>query len=147
MNAAIGLSGPSPRYSSKAAASGAARTRGRSGNAGTAGKDFLTAWSWCGLDPWTDRDLVFVVATYSRGEVGWVCRRAGLPRPAFRTPLRPYEPGFATAMAHPYSLRWMTLDELAHRSDRWLDEQQLTVLRPLQGQRNRDAAGRGATTL
>lgn len=95
----------------------------------------LSAWSWCGPDPTTERDLVFVVATYSRGEVGWVCRRARLPRPTFRARLRPYEPGFAAAMARPFSLLWMPLDQFAHRSDHWLTEEQLTGADPLRGTR------------
>jgi hypothetical protein len=91
----------------------------------------LSAWSWCGADPATEQDLVFVVATYSRGEVGWVSRRAGLPRPTFRARLRPFEPGFAAAIARPFSLLWMPLDQFARRSDHWLDEEQLTARRGL----------------
>lgn len=108
-----------------AAATGAAFADNRPSTpaAETADKELLQAWSWCGPDPATQRDLVFVVATYSRGEVGWVCRRAGLPRPAFRARLRPFDPGFAAAMARPFRLLWMPLEDFARRSDHWLDDE------------------------
>jgi hypothetical protein len=45
--------------------------------------------------------------------------------------VRPFEPGFAAAMARPFSLLWMPLDQFAHRSDHWLAEEQLTGADPL----------------
>jgi hypothetical protein len=90
-----------------------------------AGAQPLTAWSWWCYEPGSQRDLVFSVATYSRGEVGWVCRRARLPKPAFRARLHPSEPGFAEATAQPFKLIWMPLDHFARGADRWFAQEQL----------------------
>jgi hypothetical protein len=91
----------------------------------TVGQRSLSAWSWWCYEPFSEQDLVFSVATYARGEVGWVCRRAGLPKPAFRVWLPPGEPGFAEAIAQPFKLIWMPLDEFARGADRWRAEEEL----------------------
>lgn len=125
--ARLSLGGGSAETSASCAA--LASSRPSDVGAETTGQALLSVWSWYASDPATERDLVFVVATYKRGEVGWVCRQARLPNPAFRARLRPFEPGFAAAMAHPFSVRWMPLDEFARRSDHWLDAEQLVALR------------------
>ncbi|TQN44158.1 hypothetical protein FHU33_3650 [Blastococcus colisei] len=89
-----------------------------------ASRHLLTAWSWWCYEPHSEQDLVFSVATYSRGEVGWICRRARLPKPAFQARLRPFEPGFAEAMAQPFTLIWMPLDQFARGVDGWRSEEQ-----------------------
>ncbi|WP_139228847.1 hypothetical protein [Blastococcus tunisiensis] len=68
------------------------------------------------------------MATYSRGEVGWVCRRARLPRPPFRSRLWPGEPGFAKAMSQPLAMIWMPLDQFARGADCWFAEDELVTL-------------------
>lgn len=124
---AAGFFRSSPQYEGEQSAAPSSITRRRPSRQGADVVDNcrLSAWSWCGPDPYANRDLVFVVATYSRGEVGWVCRRARLPRPSFRARLRPLEPGFAAAMEQPFQLRWMPLDEFAHGSHQWRGEDQL----------------------
>jgi hypothetical protein len=89
----------------------------------------LRVWSWWERDPVSRRDLAVTIAASRPGDVDAVRRRAGLHGPVARTVARPSEPEFAAAVARPFRLHWMLLDDYVARSDAWLDEAQLDLMR------------------
>jgi hypothetical protein len=75
------------------------------------------------------RDLALTIAASRPGDVDAARQRAGLHGPVARTTAKPSEPEFTAAVARPFRLLWMLLDDYVARSDSWLDEVQLDPMR------------------
>jgi hypothetical protein len=89
----------------------------------------LRVWSWWERDPVSHRDLAVTMAASRLCDVDAVRRRAGLHGPVTRTIAKPSEPEFTAAVARPFRLLWMLLDDYVGRSASWLDEAQLDLIR------------------